>query len=495
MKKILIFVLTILFLAACGTLSENIKKTGDADFNNLMQNIDNLVKDEVFSHAHWGVLIKSLDSGEIWYAHNPERLFMPASNNKIPGAAAALKVLGPEFRFTTQLLSKGKINNGTLEGNLVVWSNGDPTMYERYMDDSRAVFYAWADELKSRGIREISGDIIADDDAFDEEYLGAGWAWDYLQTWYAAQFGALQFNENYVDVSIVAPASVNDTVQLIPNCPSTYYKLINKITLSDTGRTRIRADREPNTNDIVFSGTLRTGSDTLLLSPTIHNPSGFYVHVLKEVLEEKGIHVNGKAVDCDEIDGWQHAPYDEGYRELAAYYSVPLSEILTRMMKRSQNMYAETMPRVIGWQEKGLGSIDNGREVMGTVFSTFGIEPGSWVYADGSGLTRYDYISPEILVKILEGMYNSEHRDLWMSTFPVAGVDGTLRNRMKGTAAQGNAIGKTGTISNVRGLSGYVKTASGENIVYSFLVNGHIVSGAENERITDSILALIAEYK
>lgn len=420
---------------------------------------------------------------------------MPASNNKIPSAAAALEVLGPDFRFTTRLLSKGRINNGTLEGDLVVWSNGDPTIYERYTDDSRTVFYAWANELKSRGIKEINGGIIADDDAFDEEYLGSGWAWDYLQTWYAAQFGALQFNENYVDVSVVAPATLNGSVLLIPNCPSTYYRLIDKITVSDTGRTRVRVDREPNTNDIVFSGTLRVGADTLELSPSVHNPSKFYVHVLKEVLEEKGIRIHGAAVDCDEIPEWLHAPKDPEYRELAVYYSVPLSEVLTRMMKRSQNMYAETMPRVIAWHEKGLGSIGGGREIMDSLFVSFGVEPGSWVYADGSGLTRYDYISPEILVKILEGMYQGEYRELWMSTFPVAGIDGTLQNRMKGTAAEGKVLGKTGTISNVRGLSGYTRTAAGENIVFSFLVNGHIVGGTENERITDSILTLIAEFK
>lgn len=155
-------------------------------------------------------------------------------------------------------------------------------------------------------------------------------------------------------------------------------------------------------------------------------------------------------------------------------------------------MYAETLPRVIAWQKTGKGSLPAARSIMDSLFYSFGIEPGSWVYADGSGLTRYDYISPEILLKILEGMYHSEYRDIWMSTFPVAGVDGTLQNRMKGSAAEGRAVGKTGTIANVRGLSGYVRSASGKNIVYAFLVNGHIVSGSENERITDSILALLA---
>lgn len=493
MKRWIVILLVTGLFFSCATSTQSIRKKGDADFNRTMKSIDALVRDEVFAHAHWGIMIKSLDSGDIWYTRNEKRLFMPASNNKIPTAAAALQMLGPEFRFTTELLSKGSVSKGTLNGDLVVWSNGDPTLYERYIEDSRAVFYQWAEALKAQGIRSINGNIIADDNAFDEDYLGSGWAWDYLQVWYAAQFGALQLNENYVDVKIVAPATKEGKIQLIPNIPSSYYRLIDEIEIVDQGRNSVWMERDFFSNEIVFKGRLQTGSDTLELSPTIHNPSLFYVHVLKEVLTEQGIQVLGDALDCDDIPAWVHAPGDKSYRVLANYASVPLSEVLTRLMKRSQNMYAETLPRLIAWQEKGKGSISLARGMLDSLFVPFGVEPASWVYADGSGLSRYDYISPEILVRILEGMYRSEYKDIWMSTFPVAGVDGTLRNRMKGSPAEGKALGKTGTIANVRGLSGYIRTVSGENVVYSFLVNGHIVSGAENERITDSILNLIAD--
>ncbi|MFO7841195.1 MAG: D-alanyl-D-alanine carboxypeptidase/D-alanyl-D-alanine-endopeptidase [Fidelibacterota bacterium] len=495
MKRISIIILTIVLLISCTSTSESVKKSGPRTFNSMMKAIDELVHDEAFSHAHWGVLIKSLDNDEIWYAHNAERLFMPASNNKIPGAAGALSILGPDFRFETRLLTRGDIKDGVLHGDLVIRSNGDPTLYERYQGDSRAVFRSWADTLKKQGIFRIEGGIIGDDDAYDDVHLGAGWSWDYLQTWYAAQFGALQFNENYVDVKIVAPENMDGKIRLIPNISSSYFTLHDRIELIGEGQTRIRYERAPNTNDIIFSGQLKLGSDTLELSPTIHNPTGFYVQVLKETLEAGDIHIAGEAIDCDELKNWSHTAEDPNYRELAHYYSVPLSEILTRMMKRSQNMYAETMPRVIAWKESGLGTFDTGREIMDSLFVHFGIEPGSWVYADGSGLTRYNYISPQILVKILEGMYGSELKDIWMKTFPVAGEDGTLKNRMKGTVAEGCVLGKTGTISNARGLSGYAKTAAGENIVYSFLVNGHILSTKETERITDSILELICSYK
>ena len=495
MKRLGIIALIVILFVACTGSTQAVRKKGSSDFNHMMKKINVLVNDEAFAHAHWGVMIKSLDNDEVWYTQNEDRLFMPASNNKIPSAAAALKVLGPDFRFETHVLSKGQVQNGTLSGDLVVWSNGDPTMYERYLEDSKAVFKAWADTLKSQGIYRIDGNIIGDDNAFDDVHIGEGWAWDYQQVWYAAQFGALQFNENYVDVKIIPPATTEGEVELLPNVQSSYFTLNNKLDVIDSGYNLIKLKRDYYSNDITISGQVLAGSKSMEKSPAIDNPTAFYVHVLKEVLQENGIVVTGEPIDCDEIKNWVHAPLDHNYKEVANYYSVPLSEVATRLMKRSQNMYAETMPRVLSWHETGLGSIKTGRKIMDSVFVEFGIEPGSWAYVDGSGLTRYNYISPQILIRILEGMYNSELKEVWMKSMPISGVDGTLRRRMKGTAAEKRVLAKTGIIANVRGLSGYTQTASGENIVFSFLVNGHLLSSKETERITDSILELICEYK
>ncbi len=461
-------------------------------FAETQQLIDKKFQDSLFAHAHWGVLIESLNDGETWYQQNADKMFMPASNEKIPTSAAALISLGPDFRFETGLYYKGEIVDSVLKGDLVVKGNGDPTFYTRFFDDPRDPFFSWADTLLHLGITEIEGNIIGDDNAFDDAGYGMGWTHSYLGAWYAAESGALQFNENYVDLQIIQPASLDDSVQIIPNVESDYFSIINNTTATDTGRTRLRIDRPFGTNDIFVSGMVHTGVDTFERTPSISNPTLFYTTVLKETLLEKGIFVRGEAVDCDDIDGWDVD--STNYQLITTHNSAPLNEILKGLMKRSQNMYSETMVKTMGWKESGLGSFSNGKKVVEKVLTEFGIEPQSYAYQDGSGLSRYNFISPRQIVKILKGMRNSKHWETWREIQPIAGVDGTLKNRMKGTKAEGNVRAKTGTISNVRGLSGYLTTSGGEEIVFSFLVNGHLRSSKETELITDKVLDLIAEY-
>ena len=215
--------------------------------------------------------------------------------------------------------------------------------------------------------------------------------------------------------------------------------------------------------------------------------------MLKETLESRGIEVDGDAVDCDDLPGWDHEPSD--FTIMDEHASPPLSEILSGLMKRSQNMYAENMVRIMGKDAHGEGSFSNGRRVVLDELSGFGVPTRGWSYTDGSGLSRYNFISPRIIRSILKGMRGHEYGDVWYDAQPIAGVDGTLRSRMKGTPAEGNVRAKTGTISNVRGLSGYVTTAAGEEMVFSFLVNAHQVSSSDTNDVTDGGLALIAAYE
>ncbi|KAA3615781.1 MAG: D-alanyl-D-alanine carboxypeptidase/D-alanyl-D-alanine-endopeptidase [Calditrichaeota bacterium] len=486
MKNTLLFLIIALIFNACTSTSKFYS------YEETQSLIDEKFQDSLFAHAHWGVLIQSLDDDQIWYQQNADKMFMPASNEKIPTSAAALITLGPDFMFESGLYYKGEIEDSVLKGDLIVKGNGDPTFYTRFFDDSRTPFFNWADTLLQIGITKIEGNIIGDDNAFDDYGYGMGWTHSGLDSWYSAESGALQFNENYVDLYIVQPATVQDSVEIIPNVPSSYFSIINKTTATDSGRTRISVNRPFGTNDLIISGLVHIGNDTLERSPSIFNPTLFYTTVLKETLQDKGILVSGKALDCDDIEGFEADSTQ--LQLLAIHKSPPLKEILKGLMKRSQNMYAETMVKTMGWQQSGLGSFGNGKEVVEKVLEDFGIEPKTYAYRDGSGLSRYNFISPRQIVKILKGMRNSQHWETWKEIQPIAGVDGTLKRRMRGTKAEGNVRAKTGTISNVRGLSGYVTTDAGEEIVFSFLINGHLRSSRETELITDKVLDLIAEY-
>jgi serine-type D-Ala-D-Ala carboxypeptidase/endopeptidase (penicillin-binding protein 4) len=486
MKKLIVFLFVIILFIGCGS---SLKYYSLDETQNL---IDEKFQDSLFAHAHWGVLIESLNSGEIWYEQNADKMFMPASNEKIPTSASALMTLGPDFTFETKLYYTGEIIDSVLNGDLIVKGNGDPTSYTRFFDDPRVPFFSWADTLLKMRLKQINGNIIGDDNNFDDNRYGAGWTLSGLPHWWSAEVGALQFNENYVDLQIIQPATLEDSVKIIPNVESDYFSIINNTVTVDTGRTRIYFDRAYGTNQIIVSGNVHIGNDTLERTPSIWNPTLFYTTVLKETFESKGINVKGKSLDCDDIPMWDFQPL--GNDLILTHVSPPLKDILKFLMKKSQNMYAETMVRTMGLMNSGTGSFYEGKKVVERVLENFGIEPDTYSYADGSGLSRYNFISPRQIVKILKGMKNSEHWETWKGLQPIAGVDGTLKRRMKGTKAEGNVRAKTGTISNVRGLSGYLTTADGEEIVFSFLVNGHLLSSRDTELITDSVLEFIAEY-
>lgn len=494
MKRFVLFAVCLSFVLGCGLIQKTDDlKTPPKTRRQLIKKIDAWFNDPKFENAFWGVVIESLDTGKVWYERNPNKLFVPASNQKIITTASALEELGPDFKFTTTLSYSGKITTPTLEGNLIVWSNGEPTMYDRLQKDSCEVFRYWAAVLKQHGITHIKGNIIGDDNAFDEERFGHGWSFYYLDIWYAAEISALQLNENTLDIKIT-PAIYDDIKPIIePNLKSSYYQIINNLTTINTGKNSVIVSRDFDKNDIVVSGKVVAGGKPFTRTPSISNPTLFYVTVLKETLESEGIRVDGEPVDCDNISNWEELNKDLVL--IDTHHSPPLSEIIKQLMKRSQNLYAETLVRVLGWKETGLGTFNDGRKVVQRRMSNFGISPDKYKYSDGSGLSRYNLISPRQITEILKGMKKSPNWQFWYDSMPIGGVDGTLEYRMRGTPAENNVHAKTGTVDNVRGLSGYVKTANGENIVFSFLVNAHLQETNDTNVITDNVLALIAGFK
>jgi D-alanyl-D-alanine carboxypeptidase/D-alanyl-D-alanine-endopeptidase (penicillin-binding protein 4) len=460
----------------------------------LRAELSEIFADPAFLNAHWGVMVQSLETGEILYRQNANKLFMPASNNKLVTAAVALARLGPDYRYHTRIAADGAVGaDGTLQGDLVVIGGGDPAISERfYDDDPTAVFRDWADSLRAKGVNRIAGDLIGDDDLFDDVHLGPGWAWDYLDAYYAAEIGALHYNEGAVTYKITPGDSLGAPANVVALPPTRYLNVEFDIeTVADSTGARVRFERRPFVNDARIWGTIWIGEDTVTRYIAPHDPTLFFVTVLEEILEEEGVEVAGRPLDIDSLPPDARA---DSLVTLFVHESPPLSEIVTPFLKRSQNQIGEMLLRYIGVADSDSGSYRAGRRAVQATLSDWGITESSYIYVDGSGLSRYNYVSPEALVRLLRVMYRRPEFQVFYDAQPIAGVDGTLDSRMKGTRAEGNARAKTGYIANSRALSGYVTTVDGELLAFSMIANNFDESVDAAEYLQDLAVERLANF-
>jgi len=457
----------------------------------LASDLSQIFGARVMEQALWGVEVRSLDTGRILYELNSRKLMMPASNMKILTLATAAETLGWDFRFTTTLETAAPVEAGVLSGDLIVRGAGDPTINSRN-GRAAALFDEWAAALKAAGISRIDGRVIGDDNAFDDEWLGAGWAWDYLQYGYAAPVGALEFNENVARLTVRPGAKEGDPV-FIDLTPGSGLRLFNRaVTGAAQSAATIEYDRRLDDPTLEVSGSLASDALPITRDVAVVNPTVFFAQALKDALIARGIEVSGTAVDADEI---LNAPPPDSRRVLAESQSPPLRETATVLMKVSQNLYAETLLKAVGASKGGLGTTEGGRVATRALLSSWGIPDNMYVQMDGSGLSRYDYVTPDVLVAILAHLFGEpRHRDAFVSTLPIAGTDGTISTRMKKTRAEGNATAKTGSIANVRSLSGYVRTRDGEVLAFSILANNFTIPSSTVNWIADLAVETLANF-
>ena len=449
--------------------------------------VDSIFSDTVFAGANWGVEIKSLETGRILYQRNAGKMFVPASNMKLVTGTAALETLGPGWRYRTAVVAGGPVENGVLRGDLVVVGSGDPTIAADFQNgDPLAVFRAWADSLRAHGVTRITGRIVGDDDVFDDRALGRGWAWDDTDAYYSAEIGGLQYNLGVVGIA-VTPGSAPGSEGRIRLVPATSYTRFENHTRTVAGApvAEVEGTREEQGTGIVVAGDVPRDTAEIRTEVAVRNNTAYFVTVLRETLLAAGIRVDGAAVDQDDI-----APADVPARRgaLFVHSSPPLAEILPGFLKPSQNQIGELLLKTMGRALRGQGTAAAGIAVVDSLHRTWGLPARKLAQADGSGLSRYNLIAPELLIALLEHMRGSANYQTFYAALPVAGVDGTLASRMKGTPLQGNVHAKTGTVTNVRSLSGYMTTAAGEPMVFSMIVNHHTVSSRDADRLAEAAL-------
>ncbi len=464
-----------------------------ADSREIVSRMDELFNDPSLNNALWGVAVKSMSKGDYLYQKNVNLLMMPASNLKLITTAAALELLGSNYRIKTEFYTTGKTDGSILRGDLIVKGFGDPAISGRFTNDKILKYMEdWADSLSSKGFDEIAGNILGVDDVFDESGLGEGWSWDYESYWFAAPTGALSLNDNCIDINI-RPSKPGAPAYISTNPISDYVTIINKVvTVEKDSATSIDINRLRGTNVIIVTGVINAADELYKTYGTITNPTQYFLVVFKSVLESRGIRVRGLPIDYDDYD---KTLIKDTPQLIFTHYSVPLSEIVRVINKNSQNFFAEQLLKIMGYEVYGLGTAFNGVKAVKNVLKTMGIEPDEFQMVDGSGLSRLNLITPMQLLTVLSYMSTSKNYTAYYASLPVAGLDGTLSGRMRKTPAQGNVRGKTGFIGSVRSLSGYLKTADKEPLAFVFILNNYITPRILADNIQDSACIRLSKLK
>jgi D-alanyl-D-alanine carboxypeptidase/D-alanyl-D-alanine-endopeptidase (penicillin-binding protein 4) len=433
-----------------------------------------------FEHAFWSVLVQSTASRDNLFALNAGKLMMPGSLMKLITAAAAAERLGWDHRFETRVVTTGPIETGILRGDVVIVGGGDPGISER--SEEPGTLRRLAAELRTAGITRIEGGIVGDDDAFDDKGFGDGWTLDNLPYGYAAPVSALTYNEGSADLVIKVGSTAGDPVLIQVRPEGSSLQVDNKlVTVAETGAGVLTLHRLPGSSKVTVQGQIPAKSPPFVRTASVDNPTTFFANAFRQALLAEGVEVVGDAID---IDDFEQKPSLSAARTLATHQSPPLADLAVSMMRVSQNQYAEMLLKSIG-----------GRPTVQQVLKEWGVEDGTYVVADGSGLSRYNYVTSDALVRVLQRMHaDPKHSAAFSRALPVAGRDGTLSKRLTGTLGEGRVRAKTGTVDNVRAIAGYVQTVAGDTLVFSIIANNFTAPTAVIDAAADKAIVLLAGY-
>jgi D-alanyl-D-alanine carboxypeptidase/D-alanyl-D-alanine-endopeptidase (penicillin-binding protein 4) len=457
-------------------------------YEKMNQQLNQLINhDPVLQGAIVGVSIRSAETGEIIYNHQGDIRLRPASNMKLLTAAAALNVLGEDYTFPTEVLTDGSVKKKTLIGNLYLKGKGDPTLLKTDFD-------TMASEIKKRGIEKINGNLLGDDSWYDNTRYSIDQPWSDETAHYGAQISALTASPttDYDAGSImveVKPGPKKGDKPVVKITPKTnYVKIVNQaVTVPVDEKKEITIEREHAKNTITIKGTIPIKAKIEKEWIGVWEPTRYCLTLFKQSLTEHGITVSGK-VNTGRVP--------DTARILTTHRSMQLSELLVPFMKLSNNGHAEILIKEMGRVVKGEGSWEKGLEVLVAEMPKFGVNSKTLVLRDGSGISHVDLIPANQLSQLLFAVQKEKWFPSYLNSLPVAGVQakmvgGTLRNRLKDPLVKGKVKAKTGTISTVSTLSGYVVTNGGQTLIFSILLN-NLLEDELGKKIEEDIVKLIA---
>jgi D-alanyl-D-alanine carboxypeptidase/D-alanyl-D-alanine-endopeptidase (penicillin-binding protein 4) len=472
----------------------------------LAQRIESILRRPEAWRGHWGIEVVRLSDGKVLYTRNAEQLFLPASNLKLFTTAAAIEKLGPDFRFRTTVEVEVPPDAAGRVGDLFLVGRGDPNLGHRVLPDrprppnpepAAAVLQKLTGQVAARGIREIAGNLIADDTHFLREPVSRGWEEDDLQWGYAAPVTALAFNDNALLIRFAPGTAVGEKARVEIEPFADYYRLNNRLETAPPGtRSRIYVERKMGSKQLDVWGEIALDADPDEDSLSLDDPPRWAAELFRRALEARGIQVRGQ-VEVRQVTRAEAATLPNSFPRaiarvvLAEHVSGPLAEDIQTINKLSHNLHVEMLLRTLGVEAKKHGSTTAGLQVLDEFAREAGIEKHEASFADGSGLSRHSLVAPRATIKLLRYMAKSPRFETFLASLPVAGTDGTLDERFIGTAVRGRLRAKTGTMEHVSALSGYLDLASGERLAFSIMGNKHPMKAWEGAAMVDRIVLAI----
>jgi D-alanyl-D-alanine carboxypeptidase/D-alanyl-D-alanine-endopeptidase (penicillin-binding protein 4) len=422
----------------------------------LAERINGIINKSSQKGVQYSIAVIKADSGQVVYSHDANRAMMPASNMKIITSAAALKYLGPDYEFRTEV--------GLCGDMLVIKGGGDPLLGDeatdaKYQREPGWIFKDIAAALKRNSITAVK-DIVVDGGIFDNVRVHPNWPREQLNQWYACEVSGLNYNDNCIAITVKNTGG-NITIGIRPE--TGFIKITNEIKPVQKGKSAVGAYRNQTPNSITLKGKCQKGEGPF--DYAIEKPAEFFGFLLQEHLTETGIKVDGGIIE-------KPAPGDCDYRKIAEY-KTPMVDCLTRCNKNSLGLAAEALLKTIAAAaEPGgrNGSWAKGRELIDKYMLALGIERGEFYIDDGSGLSRGNKLSANAITKVLLDVYKSRNWELYKNSLMVGGVEGTISKPFKEEKYMGKVLGKTGNIAGVKSFSGICSGKGGEYI-FSILAN------------------------
>lgn len=468
----------------------------------LSKRLDTLLQRPEFAKGRWGITVLSIANGKIVYEHNGGHLFTPASNMKLFTTAVALDLLGADYRWRTSLYADNNPDqNGTINGDLVLYGRGAPDLLSVNSRDNRNSLEELVTQLKQRGIKQVRGDVIGDESYFRGDPIGQGWQWNDLQWYFGAEASALTINGNSTDISVTSAAKADAQPTITVNDTDHYTQVTNDMkTVASGSKMKIGVYKGLTDNNVRVWGEFPLGARGYGVNLSVHRPSHWAARLLVTTLKANGIEVTGTARWRDSRSAGDARFKPEEKKEVAFVTGKSLGEITKTTNKLSVNLYAELILRTLGRERRALladpdppgrefGDDEVACKLMNQWLGRNGIDATALAFHDGSGLSRLDLVSPNSLAGLLNAMTRSGAAATFLDSLPISSKDGTLGGRLASLSERVQA--KTGTLTYDNSLSGYLTTNDGQRFAFSVICNDSTI-GSNANRLIDMVVTTIA---